>query len=119
MESPSKNWTREYKFPLETYLSKINSLLDTHALFKKTSKYKLKFKTKPWITSGLQKPVALKNELLKKFIQLKEPHMKLCSHPEYKKYKDMLSTFWKEVTKVILQNILNLTGITSKVLGKE
>ena len=60
---------------------------------KKTSKYKLKFKTKPWITSGLQKPVAVKKELLKKFIQLKEPHMKLCSHPEYKKYKDMLSTF--------------------------
>ena len=28
---------------LEIYLSKINSLLDTHALLKKTSKYKRKF----------------------------------------------------------------------------
>ena len=47
-------------FSLETYLSKINSLLDTHAPLKKISKYKLKFRTKPWITPGLQKSIAAK-----------------------------------------------------------
>ena len=66
-------------FFLETYLSKINSLLDTHAPLKKNSKYKLTFKTKPCITPGLQKSFAVKNKLLKKFIHLKEPHKKLHS----------------------------------------
>ena len=82
-------------FSLETYLSKINSLLDTHAPLKKISKYKLKFKTKPWITPGLQKSIAVKNKLLKKFIHLKEPNKKLYSHNEYKKYRNMLSTLLK------------------------
>ena len=32
------------------YLDKINMLLDTFSALKKINKYKLKFKTKPWIT---------------------------------------------------------------------
>ena len=40
---------------------------------KNTSKYKIKFKTKPWITPGLQKPVAVKNKLLKKLFTSKNP----------------------------------------------
>ena len=31
-------------------LDKINMLLDTYAPLKRTNKYKLKFKSKPWIT---------------------------------------------------------------------
>ena len=50
------------------YLDKINNmLLDTYALLKRTNKYKLKFKYKPWITLDLQKPISVKNKLLKKF----------------------------------------------------
>ena len=37
------------------YLDKINMLLDTCAPLKRINKYKLKFKSKPWITLGLQK----------------------------------------------------------------
>ena len=33
----------------------INSLFDTHVPLKKICQYKLKFKTKPWMTPGLQK----------------------------------------------------------------
>ena len=36
------------------YLDKINKLLDTYATLKRINKYKLKFKSKPWITLGLQ-----------------------------------------------------------------
>ena len=39
------------------YLDKINMLLDTYAPLKRINKYKLKFKSKPWITSGLQKSI--------------------------------------------------------------
>ena len=86
-------------FSLETYLSKVNSLLHTHASLKKNSKYKLKFKTKPWITPGLQKSVAIKTKLLKKFIHLKEPHKKLHSHNEYKKLQEyVIHPFEKKQT---------------------
>ena len=40
-------------FSMNKYLSKIDSLLDTHALFKRLNKKELKFLTKPWITKGL------------------------------------------------------------------
>ena len=36
-------------------VNNLNNLLDQHAKFKKISKYKLKFKTKLWITAALQK----------------------------------------------------------------
>ena len=59
-----------------------NNTCDIHFVFAlsltlskiQTSKYKLKFKTKPWITPGLQKSKALKNILPKKNILVKEPH---------------------------------------------
>ena len=37
------------------FLKDMNSLLNKYAPFKKSSKYKLKFKTKPWIKFGVQK----------------------------------------------------------------
>ena len=43
------------------YLDKINVLLDTYGLLKRINKYKLKFKSKPWITLGLRKSIAVKN----------------------------------------------------------
>ena len=50
------------------YLDKINMLLDTYAPLKRVNKYKMKFKSKPWITLGLQKSISVKNKLLKNFI---------------------------------------------------
>ena len=35
--------------------------LDTYAPLKKIYKYKLKLKSKPWITLGLQKSLSLRN----------------------------------------------------------
>ena len=35
-------------------------LLDTYAPLKRVKKYKLKFKSKPWITLGLQKSISVK-----------------------------------------------------------
>ena len=46
------------------YLDKIIMLLDTYAPLKRINKYKLKFKSKPWITLGLQKSISVKNKLL-------------------------------------------------------
>ena len=50
------------------YLNKINVLLDTYAPLKRINKYKLKLKSKPWITLGLQKSISVKNKLLTNLI---------------------------------------------------
>ena len=52
------------------FVINMNDILDKHTPFKKISKYKLKFKTKPWITAALQKPISIKNYLFKKYIKL-------------------------------------------------
>ena len=73
------------------YLDKINILLH-----KKINKYKIKFKSKPWITLGLQKSISVKNKLLKNFINKKDPILKEGFHTNYKKYRNLLSTLMKK-----------------------
>ena len=62
---------------MENVVNDMNDLLDKHAPFKKISKYKLKFKTKPWITAALQKSISIKNSFCKKYIKLKCPVKKM------------------------------------------
>ena len=70
-------------------------LLDTYAPLKRINKYKLKFKSKPWITLGLQKPISVKNKFLTNFINKKNPILKKEYHTNYKKYRNLLSTLKK------------------------
>ena len=71
-------------------------LLDTYAPLKRINKYKLKFKSKPWITLGLQKSISVKNKLLTNFINKKDPVLKEEFHTKYKKYRNLLSTLMKK-----------------------
>ena len=48
---------------MENFVNNMNDLLDKHSPFKKLSKYKLKFKTKPWIIVALQNLISIKNAL--------------------------------------------------------
>ena len=77
---------------MDSFLNNINSILDVHAPLKKVNKYKLKFKTKPWITPALQKSISIKKNLLKKIITVKDSQVKERYHNEYKDYRNMLST---------------------------
>ena len=78
------------------YLDKINMLLDTYVPLKRINRYKMKFKSKPWITLGLQKSISVKNKLLKNFINKKDPILKEECHTNYKKYINLLSTLMKK-----------------------
>ena len=80
----------------QTYLEKINILLDTYASLKRIDKYKLRFKSKTWITLGLQKSISVKNRLITNFINMKHPILKEETHIEYKNYRNMLSTLMKK-----------------------
>ena len=71
-------------------------LLDTYAPLKRVKKYKLKFKSKPWITLGLQKSMSVKNKLLINFINKKDPILKEECHSNYKKYRNLLSALMKK-----------------------
>ena len=79
------------------YLDQINILLDTYVLLKKSNKYKLKFKSKPWITSGLQKSMYVKDKLLTNLINKKDPILKEEFHTNSKKYRNLLSTLVKKI----------------------
>ena len=74
----------------------MNSILDSNAPFKKISKYKLRFKTKLWITPALQKSISVKNAFLNKFIMSKDPQAKEHHHIKYKTYRNMLSALMKK-----------------------
>ena len=53
------------------FFDSMNRILDKHATSKRLSKYKLKFKTKLWITMALQKSISIKNKLLSDYIDKK------------------------------------------------
>ena len=98
---------------LQSFFDSVNDLLKIHAPYKKVKKYKLKFKEKPWISSGLQKSISIKNSIFKKYIKKKDPHIKEELHQKYKNYRNTIATLMKKskqnyFTKHFETNIKNL-----------
>ena len=56
----------------------------------------LRFKSKPWITLGLQKSISVKNKLVTKVINVRHSILKEEIHAEYKNYRKLLSTLMKK-----------------------
>ena len=73
--------------------------MNKYAPLKKVNKHKLRFK-KTWITSGIQKSIYIKNKLLKKFINKKDPQTKAIFHEQYKTYRNLLSTLMKQSKQI-------------------
>ena len=84
---------------LSNFLTHLDSLIKTHAPLKKISKQQQKFLQKPWITPGLQISIKNKNKVFAKFINCKDPIIKLQLHHEYKGYRNQLSTLLKQSKK--------------------
>ena len=78
----------------------INILLDNYAPLKRIDKYKLRLKSKPRITLGLQKSISVKNKLLTNFINAKHTVLKNEIHIEYKNYRNLLSILMKKSKQV-------------------
>ena len=93
----SLNQKRKTDFSFECFLKKFNLILDKYLPLKKLTKQKLKFKTKPWITPGLQKSISVKNKLLTKFIKLKELTLKNEAHTKRKLYRNVLAMLLKRI----------------------
>ena len=107
-------------------LCMINVVLNKYAPLKKVKKYKLRFKNKPWITSGIQKSIYIKNKLLKKFINKKDPQSKAIFHEQNKTYRNLLSTLMKQSTQnlyctkyYIIHNYITVYKILYKIFWKQ
>ena len=80
----------------KTFFESNSKIIDKHAPLKKLSKYKLKFKTKPWITTALKKSISIKKKLFRDFINKKDLTQKPKLNVKYKSYRNMLSTLMKK-----------------------
>ena len=83
----------------------MNSILDEHASLKRINRYKLKFKSKLWISSAIQKLIIIKSNVLKRFINAKDSQTKESLHRQYKDYRNMSSTLFKKAKQIITINI--------------
>ena len=83
----------------DNYIEEVEKMISNHAPLRKAKKRDLKFQTKLWITSGLQKSIAIKNKLFDKFIKSTNPIIKEKLHNDYKSYGNMISTLLKQSKK--------------------
>ena len=113
-----KSEKKNIDFSFECFLKKFNLILDKYLPLKKLTKQKLKFKTKPWITPGMQKSISIKNKLLAKFIILKEPTLKNEAHTNYKRYRNMLATLLKRSKQTYFSSFFQNILMIYKILGK-
>ena len=88
----SKLDQQDVNLSIESFLDNTNSALDEHIPLKRINKYKLKFKSKSWITPAIQKSVIVKNSLLK--INGENSQTKETFYKQYKDYRNMLSTLF-------------------------
>ena len=98
----------------------VSKIIDKHSPLKKHSKYKLKFKTKPQITTVLQKSISIKNKLFIDFITKNDLTQKAELQIKYKNYRNMLSTLMKNskrnyFTKFFENNLRNLKNTWKRI----
>ena len=85
----------------------MSNIIDKHAPLKKLSKYKLKFKTKPWIFTALQKSISIKNKLFRDFIDKKDLTQKTELQIECKSYRK--TTLVKNSKRTVATSFLKIT----------
>ena len=65
----------------------MNSVIDSHAPFKMVDKFKLRLKTKSWLTSDPQRSISVENALHNKFINSKKKKNNPAKEHYHIKYK--------------------------------
>ena len=78
------------------YIEEVEKMISNHAPLRKTRKRELKFQSKPWITSGLQKSIVIKNKLFGKFIRSSNSIIEEKLYNDCKNYKNKISTILKQ-----------------------
>ena len=94
------------------YIEEVEKMISNHASLRKTRKRELKFQSKPWITSGLQKSIAIKNKLFAQFVKRANSIIKEKLHNDNKSYRNIISTLLKQSKKITRTSILKIIPIT-------
>ena len=92
-QNTSANRTTSYSDHLPQ--EELEKMISNHAPLRKTRKWEIKFQSKPWITSGLQKSIVIKNKLFGKFIKSTNSIIKEKLQNDYKSCRNMISTLLK------------------------
>ena len=79
----------------DEYHEKLLNVINKHAPYKEISRKEMKWKTKPWITRGIQQSIRVKNKCYKKFTKTKRK-------------------FWHDRCKYYTKMIKNLTFFSKK-----
>ena len=74
----------------------------------KSKKKKLRFRSKPWITVGLQKSISIKNILFAKFIKSTDISQTNEIHIKYKQYRNLILTLLKRSKRSYLTFLMTI-----------
>ena len=86
--------------------STVDSLINKHMPLQKLTKKELKLKEKPWISKQISQKIAVRDHLLKKLIQAKDPNIKKEYETEYKRVRNQIINEIKVSKKNYYQNFL-------------
>ena len=108
----SVDWNSKLNNDKDVHLSFNNFLgesiiLDNHASLRKVTKKKLRFRSKPWITLGLQKSISIKNILFAKFVKSNDINQINEIHIKYKQYRNLISTLLQRGKRSYFANFFN------------
>ena len=79
-------------------------MLDKYLPLKKITKKEFKQRFKPWITSGIQKSIKIRDKFLKLYIKSKNIYLKENYHKIYKTYRNQIVSLTKQSKKNHYQN---------------
>ena len=89
------NNDKDVNLSFDNFIKRIIAILDNHASLRKVTEKKLRFRSKPWITLGLQKSISIKNNLFAKCIKSNDINQKNEIHIKYKQCRNLISTLLK------------------------
>ena len=78
----------DVNFSMESFINKINGLLDIHMPLRKITQKEFKQKYKPWITNAILSKIRDKNKVFKKYLNCKNYNRKAELYENFKKLKN-------------------------------
>jgi len=111
------------KFLYSDFADIFCNVLNSHAPLKQTSRKDLKFKNKPWLTSGIIKSIKTKNKLFKDCYKSNDPYL-VCKYKQYTnkltKIKNAAKTaYYKEKLMQTKNDISKQWKIINEIIGRK
>ena len=91
----------------DLFYSKLTLLIDQYTPTRNLSNKQLLNINKPWITKGLRKSIAIRDKILKKFINSKNLTSKSELHIKYKRYRNSILNLMKISKRNYYQHFFN------------